>query len=168
MCQFQIGSARLPDETALLRRMMADYLTEFDSASDPDVLWDDAYYGACSAGLRAGTHAILFARVPADDDSPGPGDRCAADCAAGFVIARSEPLWYRPGVLLGHIEELYVRPSFRRRAAGTQLVGAACEALRRHGTRTVTASVLHENRERIAFWDKVGFELKVYQLYRYT
>jgi ribosomal protein S18 acetylase RimI-like enzyme len=147
-----IAEARLPEELPVLRRMMEDYLAEFDPGEDAATLWDDEYYRACEAGVLAGTHSIAFAREGAE--------------AIGFLITRVETMWYRQSSQIGHVEELYVKPKFRRRGTGRALVAWASERFRRRGIQTATASVLRENQAALGFWQQLGFEIKVHYLFK--
>lgn|GEM_PF-1304155 len=147
----EIEQIHMPEETQQLRALMADYLREFDSAGDPTALWDAEYYATCAGGVRAGTHYLAFAREAGD--------------VIGFVIARIEPLWYRPSVWLGHVEELYVQPQHRRMGVGSLLVSHVSAEAYARGARSVVASVLQENRIALKFWQAIGYELRVHNLY---
>jgi ribosomal protein S18 acetylase RimI-like enzyme len=147
----EIAEVHLPDELPVLRQLMAEYLLEFDPDSEPAAFWDEQYYAACLIGVQAGNTSILFA--------------CENTQAIGFLITRAEPLWYRPSLLLGHFEELYVRANYRRNRVGTLLVEAARARFKQQGIQTATASVLLNNPGAVSFWKKVGFDVRVYRLF---
>jgi ribosomal protein S18 acetylase RimI-like enzyme len=147
----EIIEAHLPDELPVLRQLMAEYLLEFDPNSEPALFWDNEYYEVCQDGVKAGTTSILFARENTQ--------------MIGFLITRAEPLWYRPSLLLGHFEELYVHAKFRRKGVGRLLVDTARARFKKLGIQTATASVLLTNPGAVSFWKQVGLDVRVYRLF---
>lgn len=146
-----IVDVKLPDDLRALRRLMTEYLREFEPSGDADSIWDDEYYVACEEGTRAGTHYVMFVREGVEP--------------IGFVIARVETAWYRRSLKLGYVEELYVKPEYRRKGVGRAVVARACGEFRRVGARTAIVHVLCGNPGALIFWQRIGFELKVHQLF---
>jgi ribosomal protein S18 acetylase RimI-like enzyme len=146
-----IVEALLPKDLPVLRRLMAEYLLEFDPASDPRATWDDEYYEACRLGLASGTHGILLAQAGGE--------------VAGFAIVRLERQWYRASLLLGHIEELYVRADSRRHGLGEALARAGEAWLSARGAATVAAMVIEDNAAVLPFWQGRGYVSRAWQLF---
>jgi GNAT superfamily N-acetyltransferase len=147
-----IVEALLPRDLPVLRRLMAEYLLEFDPASDPGATWDHEYYEACRLGLASGTHGILLAQVGGE--------------GAGFAIVRLERQWYRASLLLGHIEELYVRVGSRRHGLGEALARAGEAWLGARGAASVAAMVIADNEAVLPFWQGRGYVSRAWQLFR--
>jgi ribosomal protein S18 acetylase RimI-like enzyme len=131
---------------------MAEYLLEFDPNSDPAHTWDEPYYAACLMGASQGTLTVLLAMDNGD--------------AFGFAILRVEPMWYRPALLLGSFEEVYVRAEHRRRGVARRMVATGENWFRLRGAQTWTASVLEDNSAALFFWRAAGFEARVRRLYK--
>jgi GNAT superfamily N-acetyltransferase len=149
--QFEVRLADLSSDLPVLRAMMNAYMLEFDATSDPALYWDDAYFQACASGVSAGTLRILFA--------------CDGAVPLGFVIGRVEQMWYRPTTRLGHVEELYVAPSHRRRGVAKALVSSLRQWFRELKIDTISASVHHLNPTALYFWQHSGFEVRIYHLF---
>ena len=143
-------------EMPLLRRLLADYVVEWDPATDPAGYWHDDYIAAFRAGLEAGTVVILLL-WPEEPDEGEP---------IGCAIGRIERAWYRASEVTGILEEFYIAPTFRRRGHGRGLAEAAISQLRRMGAAVITAQVLRENTRALHFWQRLGMSIEVYQLYR--
>jgi ribosomal protein S18 acetylase RimI-like enzyme len=143
-------------EMPLLRRLLADYLLEWDPSADPAGYWHDDYIAAFRAGLAAGTLAILLLWSDAPDDGE----------PLGCAIARIERAWYRAGDVTGIVEEFYITPAYRRHGHGRALAEAIFAQLRRMGATVITAQVLRENTRALHFWQGIGMSIEVYQLYR--
>jgi GNAT superfamily N-acetyltransferase len=124
----RVVEASLPEDLEEFRALMNAYLKEFDPESDPVEYWDDEYFTACEAGIAGGTLTVLLA---VEDDT-----------AHGFAIGRVERLWYRRTLLLGHVEEIYVAPSHRRKGVARLLI-----------------------QQVLRFWRQVGLETRAYHLF---
>ncbi len=147
----RVVEASLPEDLEEFRALMNAYLKEFDPESDPVEYWDDEYFTACEAGIAGGTLTVLLA---VEDDT-----------AHGFAIGRVERLWYRRSLLLGHVEEIYVAPSHRRKGVARSLIQGLRERYALYGIRSLTASVLVENEQVLRFWRQVGLETRAYHLF---
>jgi len=147
----EIREASLPDELLVLRQMMNAYLVEFDPESDPATYWDDGYFAACQEGASRGAIQILFA--------------VDAAVPVAFIIGRIEDLWYRPSLKLGHIEEIYVVPTYRRRGLAKSLLSRLKLQFRDRDVATMTALVHCLNPSALLFWLPIGFEIQAYHLF---
>ncbi len=144
--------AALPDDLPILRRLMNEYLLESDPSCDPAEIWDDHYYVACLASEAAGTLKVLLA----EEDG----------CPIGFAILRIEAQWYRPRLLVGHFEEVYVRAEYRCRGIASHMIASGMQWLRRRGAQTLSASVVEDNPRALTFWRNRGFQVCTHRLYR--
>ncbi len=66
----------------------------------------------------------------------------------------------------GYIYHTAVSPDYRRRGIGSQLVGAALDALKELGINKVALVVFSRNENGNAFWEKVGFTERDDLVYR--
>ncbi|MXZ63192.1 MAG: GNAT family N-acetyltransferase [Chloroflexi bacterium] len=132
--------------------MLGDYLRELDAYELP---WDPA-------------------PVPEDyarafEDDPG-GQRIEWMVAdgerAGFLISRVVPDWPEEHRNVGEVIECYVAPAFRRRGVGRAAVEAWLARQRADGVDLVEASVLSLNTPALAFWERMGFEVRAVQTLR--
>ena len=132
--------------------MLADYLIELDAYELP---WDPA--------PTAEAYALAF------EDDPG-GQRIEWIVAdgehAGFLISRVVPDWPEEGRDVGEVMECYVAPPFRRRGVGRAAVEAWLARQREDGVTVVEASVLSRNVPALAFWERMGFEVRAVQTVR--
>ena len=144
-------SADLP----ALRRMMNDYLLEYDQHADTSQYWDDEYFAACLAELAAGSMVIFLSRIQDGSNEP-----------AAFAIARIEPYWYRRSMFMGIVEEFYVAPAHRRAGLGRALASRTFDELRARGASMITASVLQQNLPALLFWQHIGLTIEAYRLFR--
>ena len=145
------GPFSLADLPAL-RSLLADYLLEFDPSADPRAYWDEEYTKALLAGRQDGSLTIWLARNGVDP--------------VGFAIARIERQWYRRARLAGIFEECYVAPAYRRQGLGRTLVDLALDWFDAQGVAEVRAPVVGRNLAGLLFWQRLGFTIEVYQLYR--
>lgn len=143
------------EELPIVRRMLNAYLVEYDPTEDPTRSWDDEYMAACRRGMAGGTLAILLLWP----GTPGEGE------PIGCAIARIEPAWYRASSILGVVEEFYIVPEHRRSGNGRTLARGVFSQLRRMGATALTAHVLRENAPALAFWQRIGLSIEVYQLF---
>lgn len=143
-------------EMPLLRRLLTDYLLEWDPSADPAGYWHDDYIAAFRTGLESGTVVILLLWP----EGPGNGE------PVGCAIARIERAWYRASDVMGIMEEFYIAPAYRRLGHGRALAEAAFTQLQRLGAAVITAQVLRENTRALQFWQGIGLSIEVYQLYR--
>ncbi len=74
---------------------------------------------------------------------------------AGFVVG-AVTKDAKDGSQLGDIEELYVKPNFRRMKVATALVHAITDWMREKGASTVRAQSALESTPTRAFWSTVG------------
>lgn len=83
-----------------------------------------------------------------------------ADEVMGFITAclSSHPVMEG---LVGTIEELYVRPAFRRRSFGSQLAQAAVSFLRHGGAGVLKTHTCADSKVAQAFWKSLGWEADV-------
>lgn len=144
-------SADLP----ALRRMMNDYLLEYDQHADTSQYWDDEYFAACLAEIAAGSMVIYLTRIQDGGDEP-----------IAFAIARIEPYWYRRSMFMGTVEEFYVTPAHRRAGLGRALATHTFGELRARGASVITASVLQQNLPALLFWQHMGLTIEAYRLFR--
>ena len=139
-------------EQADFLAMLADYLRELDAYELP---WDPA--------PRPEEYAIAF------DEDPG-GQRIEWIVAdgerAGFLISRVVPDWPEEERMVGEVIECYVAPPFRRRGVGRAAVEAWLGRQRAEGVTLVEASVLSLNTPALAFWERMGFEVRAVQTVR--
>jgi GNAT superfamily N-acetyltransferase len=127
--------------------MFADYSRELDSF-DPqaaDSPWN----------LELHRNAIL-------DDMDGRELLwIVADGArAGLAIVRVFPDFPDESRDVAAITEFYVLPTFRRTGTGRAAVQAILTEHRARGTFEVEASVLRENGPALAFWQRMGFDVR--------
>jgi ribosomal protein S18 acetylase RimI-like enzyme len=66
----------------------------------------------------------------------------------------------------GYIADLVVRSEYRRRGIGTQLLDSLYEWFRVQGIHGLRLRVSAHNRIGLSFWEKQGFEKRIYVLYR--
>jgi ribosomal protein S18 acetylase RimI-like enzyme len=85
---------------------------------------------------------------------------------AGFVVGKSMEL---PPVFAvrrgGSVQDLFVRRRYRGRGVGTRLVQTAVECLRELGAREITLRVASDNREAIAFYERLGMRAVTREMY---
>ena len=80
---------------------------------------------------------------------------------AGFVVLRAYEDDPGPGERTTEVVELYVQPLERRRGVGRAAVEAVLARERERGTALVEAAVLRDNGVALAFWEALGFEVRV-------
>ncbi|MDP2326477.1 MAG: GNAT family N-acetyltransferase [Dehalococcoidia bacterium] len=85
---------------------------------------------------------------------------------AGFAMVRVFPDWPDESRDVATISEFYVSPAFRRHGVGRGAVEAILADHRERGTLEVEAGILRDNAAAIAFWARMGFELRFYQTAR--
>ncbi|GMU41365.1 MAG: hypothetical protein AMXMBFR23_22310 [Chloroflexota bacterium] len=85
---------------------------------------------------------------------------------AGFAMVRVDADWPDESRNVASIAEFYVAPAFRRHGVGRAAVEAILADHRARGTFEVEAGILRDNSAAIAFWARVGFELRFYQTAR--
>ncbi|MDO9445195.1 MAG: GNAT family N-acetyltransferase [Dehalococcoidia bacterium] len=85
---------------------------------------------------------------------------------AGFAMVRVFPDWPDESRDVATISEFYVSPAFRRHGVGRGAVEAILADHRERGTFEVEAGILRDNAAAIAFWARMGFELRFYQTAR--
>lgn len=141
-----------PSDLPALRRLLDDYLLEFDTGADPRAYWDEEYVEALLAGRQDGSLTIWLARNGADP--------------VGFTIARIERQWYRSRKRAGIFEEFYVAPPYRLQGLGRMLADQVLRWFSSHDVAEVRAPVVRRNLDGLLFWQRLGFTIEVYQLYR--
>ena len=132
--------------------MLADYLRELDAYELP---WDPA--------PRPEEYALAFEEDPDGQRIEwivADGER------AGFLISRVVPDWPEDDRMVGEVIECYVTPPFRRRGVGRGAVEAWLARQRAEGVTLVEASVLSLNTPALAFWERMGFEVRAVQTVR--
>ena len=132
--------------------MLGDYLRELDAY---DLPWDPA--------PPAESYALAFDEDPDGQDIEwieADGDR------AGFLISRVVPDWPADERTIAEVMECYVTPPFRRRGVGRAAIDAWLARQRADGVAQVEASVLSRNAAALAFWERMGFEVRAVQTVR--
>ena len=139
-------------EQATFVEMLAGYLRELDAYELP---WDPA--------PTADAYALAFEEDPV-------GQRIewivAGGERAGFLISRVVADWPEEERSVGEVIECYVAPPFRRRGVGRAAVETWLAAQRTGGVAYVEASVLSRNTPALAFWERMGFEVRAVQTVR--
>jgi ribosomal protein S18 acetylase RimI-like enzyme len=97
--------------------------------------------------LAAGTGFLRLARRPGEDAPIGYGF---------FRLVRSGPT-FDLGDVRGEVESLVVAPAARGSGAGTALLEAGREELRRRGCTFWTVNVVEINTGAVALYERVGF-----------
>jgi ribosomal protein S18 acetylase RimI-like enzyme len=97
--------------------------------------------------LAAGTGFLLLARRP---DAPEP-------IGYGFFRLVVPGPTFDLGDVRGEVESLAVSPDARGSGAGTALLEAGAEELRRRGCRFWTVNVVEVNAGAVALYERVGF-----------
>lgn len=84
---------------------------------------------------------------------------CVEEEIAGFVSfqMRTNPFTRQTH---GFIEDLYIAPSFRRRGYAEQLARAAFAEISRRGASEIQLEVLANNQQALAFWQKLGLNMR--------
>lgn len=77
--------------------------------------------------------------------------------AAGFVMYSVERGRYEQDVTRGIIENVYVRPGYRRRGIGSDLIDAAERDLAEQGVEAVTLEVMAHNEAARRFYERHGY-----------
>ncbi len=132
--------------------MLGDYLRELDAYELP---WDPA------------PAPEDYARAFEDDPDGQRIEWMVADGErAGFLISRVVPDWPEEHRSVGEVIECYVAPAFRRRGVGRATVEAWLARQRADGVDLVEASVLSLNTPALAFWERMGFEVRAVQTLR--
>jgi ribosomal protein S18 acetylase RimI-like enzyme len=87
----------------------------------------------------------------------------AEERIAGFISfqIRTNPFMQET---YGFIEDMYIVPSLRRHGYAKDLVSAAITELARHGATKIQLDVLVNNKQALAFWQKLGLALHHYVL----
>lgn len=88
--------------------------------------------------------------------------------AAGFLTASLRPVSPISHATVGWIEQLYVRPSSRRRGIATFLVDQATEFLRQQGATIFRVDVAPSRRAAIGFWNQrndFAWDARTYRSY---
>ena len=132
--------------------MLGDYLRELDTY---DLPWDPA--------PPAESYALAFDEDPDGQDIEwieADGDR------AGFLISRVVPDWPDDERTIAEVMECYVTQPFRRRGVGRAAIEAWLARQRADGVAQVEASVLSRNAAALAFWERMGFEVRAVQTVR--
>jgi ribosomal protein S18 acetylase RimI-like enzyme len=118
------------EDRETLRRLLADYLREFDGSTEPYIYFD-AYWEESE-------------RVPFLIDADG--------AAVGLCLVRAlGDRW--------QIAEFSVVPERRRNGIGRAAVDVLAERARRAGASELEAKVRPDKREALAFWLATGFEV---------
>ena len=132
--------------------MLGDYLRELDAYELP---WDPA------------PTPEDYARAFEDDPGGQRIEWMVADGErAGFLISRVVPDWPEEHRSVGEVIECYVAPRFRRRGVGRAAVETWLARQRADGVELVEASVLSLNTPALAFWERMGFEVRAVQTLR--
>ena len=132
--------------------MLGDYLRELDAY---DLPWDPA--------PPAESYALAFDEDPDGQDIEwieADGER------AGFLISRVVPDWPDDERTIAEVMECYVTQPFRRRGVGRAAIEAWLARQRADGVAQVEASVLSRNAAALAFWERMGFEVRAVQTVR--
>ena len=132
--------------------MLGDYLRELDAY---DLPWDPA--------PPAESYALAFDEDPDGQDIEwieADGER------AGFLISRVVPDWPDDERTIAEVMECYVTQPFRRRGVGRAAIEAWLARQRTDGVAQVEASVLSRNAAALAFWERMGFEVRAVQTVR--
>ena len=132
--------------------MLGDYLRELDAYELP---WDPA--------PPAESYALAFDEDPDGQDIEwieADGER------AGFLISRVVPDWPDDERTIAEVMECYVTPPFRRRGVGRAAIEGWLARQRADGVAQVEASVLSRNAAALAFWERMGFEVRAVQTVR--
>lgn len=95
-------------------------------------------------------------RVARADD--GDDIDASTDEILGFVMLSSGTEVFATDVTRGTIENLYVRPPYRNRGVGSDLLAAATTALESRGVDTITLDVLAANEAARRFYRRHGYE----------
>jgi predicted acetyltransferase len=118
------------DDRELLRRLLADYLYEFDGTTTPYPYFNSYWEQP---------ERLPFLMV-ADDE------------VAGFCLIRLlDGGW--------HVAEFFVLPEKRRDGVGRSAVEELAEKARGAGATHLAAKVHPDNRNGLSFWLAVGFEI---------
>jgi len=88
------------------------------------------------------------------------GDEFDADPDAilGFVMFRADTQAFETAVARGTIQNLYVRPAYRNRGLGSELLDAATDALADRGIDVVKLEVMVDNDAAERFYRRHGFD----------
>ena len=85
---------------------------------------------------------------------------------AGLAMVRVFPDFPDELRDVASIAEFYVAPEFRRRGVGRAGIEAILAEHRARGTFEVQADILRENGPALAFWQRMGFEVRSFQTAR--
>jgi ribosomal protein S18 acetylase RimI-like enzyme len=99
------------------------------------------------------TDGLLVARAEADDEWVAD-----AGTLLGFVMFSVESQTFETTVPRGTIQNLYVRPPYRNRGLGSDLLESATAALTARGQEVVKLEVMAANDDAARFYRRHGFE----------
>ena len=80
----------------------------------------------------------------------------------GFINWSYPTSWFQTSTREAHIEDLYVKPAYRRRGLGTRLMEEAMKRIREKGVGNVEVSVLSDNVKAVRFYEKFGLKVHRY------
>lgn len=124
-----------PDDAQTLGRLLFDFNTEFEAATDP-----------------APVLARRFAAILERDDAYA----LIAGAAQGFAFVTLRPaVWFDGPV--AQLEELYVVPALRGTGLGTALLAGAREIARERGAPEMHINVDEVDRDTRRFYERHGF-----------
>ena len=132
----------------------------FDPASDP------AYYEACYADAWRAAHGSTFGFIAPPYTSAALQHHQAHPGAVLKIFNKAEPV----GLVdldtvrgahanYGWISLLYLKPEYRRKGYGVQLLARAIQTYRELGRRAIRLHVAESNTAAVAFYRRQGFEL---------
>ncbi|MFD1587497.1 GNAT family N-acetyltransferase [Halorientalis brevis] len=99
------------------------------------------------------TEGLFVARAEPDD-----GIDADAGTILGFVMFSTESKSFETTVSRGTIQNLYVRPEYRNRGIGSELLDTATAALEDRGIEVVKLDVMADNEAAARFYERHGFE----------
>lgn len=79
----------------------------------------------------------------------------------GFINWSYPTRWFQTSTRQASVDNLYVKPAYRRRGVGTRLMEEAMNRIREKGVGNVEVSVLSDNVKAVRFYEKFG--LRVYR-----
>lgn len=89
-----------------------------------------------------------------------------AAAPVGLLVWRQVPDWPDERREVAEILDCYVEPPSRRAGVASTAIGLWLAARRDESVELVEAGVLSGNREAVAFWESLGFEVRAFQTVR--
>lgn len=133
-------------------------------------MWNDGAHEACACGpFSQETSDRLRAQIELQVTHPEAFCLAAevGQVLAGFLTCSMRLHPIKPG-RWGEIEELYVRPAYRRQGIGAQLVRSGVELLRSQDAGVILALCDRDNPAALAFWRSQTWveEMILFKLYQ--